>query len=277
MPRVVAIIQARMTSSRLPGKVLLDLAGASVLERVVRRTGLARGVDEVVVATTGDPADEPIVTLCRRRGWPCFRGNRDDVLDRYYRAAAAFRADVVVRITSDCPLIDPDVAGQVVAAWLAGQPGVDYASNVVPRRTFPRGLDTEVFGIASLERAWREDSNPAWREHVTPYLYRNPAEFRCRLVECGDVTWPFAPRKNAAFAERRATLAATPDLGALRWTIDTPEDYHLVRSVYEAFGHDRFGWRDVLDLLAKHPDWCEINAGVQQKQVLGPCPIRKAS
>ena len=160
-PRIVAVIQARMGSTRLPGKVLKPLAGQPVLARVVDRVRRARHVDEVVVATTTLPADDVLADLCRTRGWACERGSEEDLLDRYHAAAAAHHADAVVRITSDCPVIDPGVVDRVVEAFLV-QP-CDYASNTLEPRTFPRGLDTEVFSQAALELAWREDDNPVWR------------------------------------------------------------------------------------------------------------------
>ena len=241
--KTVAIIQARMGSTRLPGKVLLDLAGEPMLARVVHRVQRARSLQEVMVATTVQPGDDAIVQLCAAHGWPCARGSQDDVLDRYYQAALASQADIVVRITSDCPLIEPEVIDQVVGALLAGQPEVDYASNVQPPRTFPRGLDIEVLRFDALERAWREDVDPAWREHVTPYLYRHPERFRIHGVF------------NAV------------DLSHLRWTVDTPEDLELVRRIYDYFDDDAFSWHDVLALLEQHPDWLEINRTVEQKAV----------
>ena len=241
--KVVAIIQARMGSTRLPGKVLLDLAGEPVLVRCVNRTGRAQILDEVVVATTVQPADDAIVRLCAERGWPCFRGSEEDVLDRYYRAAVAHQADIVVRITSDCPLIEPQVVDRVVREFLEQQPAVDYACNVLPRRTFPRGLDTEVMSFDVLEQARHEDLNPAGREHVTPYIQYNPDLFRI----CG--------------------IMNEVDFSHMRWTVDTPEDLAFVRHIYEHFGHDRFSWHEVLTLLEQHPEWLGINRHVVQKKV----------
>ncbi|MCG2727425.1 MAG: glycosyltransferase family protein [Candidatus Methanoperedenaceae archaeon] len=221
----------------------MDLAGESMLGRCIRRTNRAQTVDNVVVATTLQPADDVIVDLCSKNGWPCFRGSENDLLDRYYRAAIVYLADVVVRITSDCPLIEPEVIDRVVREFLNLQPEVDYTSNVIPRRTFPRGLDTEVMRFDVLEKAWREDLNPAWREHVTSYIQRNPDQFRLYGI------------MNEV------------DFSHMRWTVDTPEDIAFVRLIYEHFAHDHFSWSEVLALLEKHPEWLEINQHVVQKIV----------
>ncbi|MFW6135295.1 MAG: cytidylyltransferase domain-containing protein [Chloroflexota bacterium] len=241
--RVVAIVQARMGSTRLPGKVLLDLAGEPMLTRVMERLARAERLDEVVVATTVEPADDAIVELSRDRSWPCFRGSQRDVLDRTYRSAKAYQADAVVRVTSDCPLIDWGLVDRVVEEFLARQPQVDYASNTMPNRTFPRGLDTEVVRFDALERAWCMDDNPAWREHVTPYVRRHPELFGAYGV------------------------ANDEDLSRMRWTVDAPQDLAFVRRIYEHFGHDRFSWVDVLSVLERHPEWVEINRGVKQKSL----------
>ena len=241
--KTVTIVQARMGSTRLPGKVLQDLAGEPMLARVVNRTCRAKTLQEVVIATTTNALDDVIVNLCKARDWPWFRGSEDDVLDRYYQAARKHQADLIVRITSDCPLIDPEIVDQVVREFLERQPEVDYASNTWPQRTFPRGLDTEVMRLDVLERAWREDSNPAWREHVTPYIYRNPDRFRIHNV------------------------LSQVDYSAMRWTVDTLEDLAFVRQIYDYFGHDRFSWREVLKVLEEHPEWLEINQHVQQKVI----------
>ena len=241
--RVVAIVQARTGSTRLPRKVLADLAGAPVLERVLTRLGRCRRLDEVVVATTDLPGDDVLAELCRARGWPCSRGSEQDVLDRYYQAATAHDAEAVVRITSDCPLIEPAVVDRVVDEFLQRQPQLSYASNVIPRRTYPRGLDTEVFTFAALERAWREDKREAYREHVTPYIYNNPELFSVHCVEHEE------------------------DLSHLRWTVDTAEDMELVRRIYEALGGDDFTWDEVRALLDRHPRWSEINRHMEQKKV----------
>jgi len=240
--RIVAIIQARMGSTRLPGKVLLDLAGEPVLARVVNRTQRATMLDEIVIATTTESRDEAIVELCSSRGWAHFRGSEDDVLDRYYQAAKKHHADIVVRITSDCPLIEPEIIDLVVQELLKDG-SLDYVSNTLPPRTFPRGLDVEAMTFKTLERAWQEDKNSAWREHVTPYIYRAPEKFKLKAV------------------------TNEKDLSYMRWTIDTREDLEFVRRIYNHFDHDHFSWHEVLDLLKEHPEWLEINKSVKQKEV----------
>jgi glutamate-1-semialdehyde aminotransferase/spore coat polysaccharide biosynthesis protein SpsF (cytidylyltransferase family) len=234
--KTLAIIQARMTSSRLPGKVLADIAGAPMLRRVCERVGRAATLDGVVVATSDRPADDPVAQWCGRAGVACFRGDESDVLDRYYQAARRHGADVVVRVTADCPLIDPEVIDRVVTAFRDGR--ADYAANIL-RQTYPDGLDVEVFAFAALERAWREAARPSEREHVTPYL-RNSGLFRVVGVE------------------------NETDLGPrqLRSTVDEPQDLEFVRAVYGAAnGRERLGLNDVLSLLEERPDVAALQAG----------------
>ncbi len=242
-PTVSAIIQARMGSNRLPGKVVLDLAGEPMLARVVQRVQRAEELDEVVIATTTESADDILSALCADRDWPCFRGSQDDVLDRYYRAAQEHRTDLVVRVSSDCPLIEPEIIDRVVRELLDYSPRADYACNSLPRRTFPLGLDVEAFWFETLKVLWQEDQNPAWREHVTQFLHHHPERFVIHGV----------------LNDR--------DLSGMRWTVDTPEDFDLVRRIYREFGHDRFSWQEVLTLLEQNPRWLEINRHVPQKVV----------
>jgi spore coat polysaccharide biosynthesis protein SpsF len=239
--RTLAIIQARTGSTRLPGKVMLPLLGEPVLEHVVRRVGLAKRIDGVVVATTTLSGDDPIAALGAARGWAVTRGSESDLLDRYLQAARAHHADRVVRITSDCPLIDPGLIDEVVSALDA--PGIDYAGNSLEPRTLPRGLDVEAVWLTALERADALDRDPASREHATPYLYRHPDQFRLERVP-----WPI-------------------DLSHHRWTLDTPEDFELIHRIYEAFGRDDFGWLEVLDLLDANPEWLRLNQHIRQKRV----------
>lgn len=241
--KTVAIIQARMGSTRLPGKVLADIGGKPMLARVVERTARARSIDQVVVATSTLPADDPIAVWCEEWGWACHRGSEDDVLDRYYGAACVTNAEVVVRITSDCPLIDPAILDDCTAHYRAGQPGLDYVANFLPDRTFPRGLDCEVVSFAALKRAWRDDDRPEWREHVTEYILHHSEWFRL------------------------GGWMTDPDRSGERWTVDTPEDLELIRRIYAAFDDDAFGWRAVLTLLDANPDWRRLNAHVEQKVV----------
>ncbi len=241
MGGTVAIIQARTGSTRLPGKVLLPLLGEPMLTRVVRRVARAVRLDEVVVATTTLPADDVIDALGRRQGWPVERGSELDLLDRYVMAARRHGAAVVVRVTSDCPIIDPAVIDRTIEAF--GAQPCDYASTAIAPRTYPNGLDVEVASIGALERAWREDRDPAWREHATPYLYRHPELFRLLRVPAED------------------------DQSAVRWSVDTAEDYELVRRIYEAIGRDDFTWREALAVVDAHPDWTDLNRHVVQKAV----------
>lgn len=239
MSKTVAIIQARLGSTRLPGKVLLPLAGRPMLEHVIERVRRAARVDEVLVATTTIAEDTEIVALCQQFDCASFRGDEHDVLDRYFRAAQASGASTIVRITSDCPLIDPSIIDAVLTAL--AESGSDYASNIAPPRTFPRGLDTEAFTFAALERCWSEASEPASREHVTAHIHRHPEHFR---LEC--VTHPV-------------------DYSAHRWTVDTPEDYALAERIYAHFGDNRFSWEEALAAVEAHPEWSALNAHVRQK------------
>ncbi len=228
----VALIQARMGSSRFPGKVLEDLCGEPMLWHVVNRVRKATRVDRVVVATTDRETDDAVAHFCAERIIQCVRGDEQDVLDRFYQAAKANQADVIVRITADCPLIDPTVIDKILVRFERGD--CDYVSNVF-RYTYPDGLDTEVFSFAALERAWREARKPSEREHVTPYL--RAGNFRTANVES---EIPVSPAQY-------------------RWTVDHPADLEFVRKVYEAFsGNGDFGFKDVFELLKERPDLATI-------------------
>jgi len=241
MSRVVAIVQARMSSTRLPGKVLMDIAGTSMLARSVRRLSRVESLSEVVVATTIEKSDDPIVEQCEINGWKYFRGSQEDVLDRYHAAATSFRADSVVRITSDCPMIDPGIVDAVLDEYVKWEGDVDYLSNMIPRRTYPRGLDTEVFTFDALDLAWRQDKNPSLREHVTQYILRHPGIFRIRGI-MNDI-----------------------DYSSMRWTVDTPEDLRFARTVLENFQNDQFTWKEIVEFLQARPEILEINKEIRQK------------
>ena len=228
-----AIVQARMGSKRLPGKVLSMIQGRTMLERVVERARRAERVSRVVVATSEAPEDDAIASVCRESAIDVFRGSEHDVLARYLGAAQQFDADPIVRLTADCPLLDPVVVDAVVARFAAGD--VDYAANINPP-TFPDGLDTEVFSRNALEQAAREARLRSEREHVTLYIRNHPEIFRI------------------------ANVCHARDLSAMRWTVDEPADLELVRAVYAEFGNPDFGMEDVLRLLAKQPDLARANA-----------------
>jgi spore coat polysaccharide biosynthesis protein SpsF len=237
--RIVAIIQARMGSARLPGKVLKDLEGETVLARVVNRTRRATLLNEVVVATSMLPADDVIVKECGRLKVACFRGDEADVLDRYYRAAQKFAAEAIVRITADCPLIDPELIDATIRSGLDQK--ADYATNSLVL-TYPRGLDVEMFTADALERAWRAASEEYQRIHVTPYLYENPKLFK--VISIADQT----------------------DHSQYRWTLDTTEDLEMIRAVYQHFGNrDIVHWNEVLDLMEHQPELALLNSHVRQK------------
>ncbi|HWZ83139.1 MAG TPA: aminotransferase class III-fold pyridoxal phosphate-dependent enzyme [Terriglobales bacterium] len=224
---IVAIVQARMGSSRFPGKTLADLLGRPMLDRVVDRASQARAVDQVVVATSSAPQDDLIAEFCAAEKVCCFRGSESDVLDRFRGAAKQQRADVVVRITADCPLIDPGVIDRVVERFRRGD--CDYATNAL-RYTYPDGLDTEVFSMAALEQAWREARLPSEREHVTPYL--RSGKFRVVNIE-SDI----------------------PLQKSQRWTVDHPGDLEFVRGVYSAFGgRTDFRYHEIIQLLKARPE-----------------------
>jgi spore coat polysaccharide biosynthesis protein SpsF len=240
--RVVAIIQARMGSTRLPGKVLQDIAGEPMLARVVNRVSRAGTVDEVVVATSDRVDDNVVEQLCSERGWAFFRGSESDVLDRYYRAAIAFHAEAVVRVTSDCPLIDPRLIDQHVNLLLRRWLEVDFVSNMV-KQSYPLGLAVEAMPLDVLARMKRMSQTDELKEHVTTLAYLEPQRFQIGHV------------------------MHTTDLSHLRWTVDTAEDLEFVRKIFHHFGHDHFAWEDVLPVLEQHPEWTKINQHIAQKQV----------
>jgi spore coat polysaccharide biosynthesis protein SpsF len=242
MSTVIVIVQARVGSTRLPGKVLREICGVPMLLRVVERARAIPGTDRVVVATTTEPADAQLVKLARDARVEAYAGSETDVLDRYYQAARHFGADAVVRVTADCPLLDPSVSASVLARFLDG--GVDYVTNSHPP-TFPDGLDTEVIGFSALERAWHEATRPSDREHVTPYLWRQPSVFR------------------------NACVSNPTNLSGLRWTVDDELDLKFVRDVYSrllpAYG-GTFGMSTVQELLEREPNLAVVNRGTLRNE-----------
>ncbi len=271
-----------MSSSRLPGKILEDIAGQPMLQRVFIRTSRAATVTNTIFATTTDPSDDPVAEYCDFSGIPLTRGSLYDVLDRYYQAATQTKADVIVRITADCPVIDPALIDDAVnAIWgrFEGMPdplpledlnrplipdelvfAADFVCNRLPppwHRTYPIGLDVEVCTFESLKKAWKEAQEPQHREHAMPYFYEG--------VELSAVSRQLSVGTSPR-GFRVALLNHTTDFGDYRWTVDTPEDLEFIRQVYSRFdGRNDFTWKEVLDLVHDNPDLMKINSGVQHK------------
>lgn len=235
-------VQARMGSTRLPGKILKEVLGKPLLDYLVERLLQCKECSGIVILTTVHPQDDVIESFCQERNIPCFRGSEEDVLDRYYQAALVRHPEGIVRITSDCPLIDPEVIDEAVRVFRENYPTIDYVSNSL-QRTYPRGLDVEVFSFKALEAAHREAVKEEEREHVTVYLYRHPERFGL---------------KNVAYRS---------DESRHRWTVDTAEDFTLVKLILEELypKNPRFRFKDVLEQLRRHPEWSLINAHVEQK------------
>ena len=235
---IIAVIQARMGSTRLPGKVMMTLADKPVLAHDIERVHQCRSIDEVVVATTTLERDKEIIDLCASVNTRVFTGSEEDVLDRYFQTAKAVGADHIVRITSDCPMIDPDVVDMIIGKHL--EKNVDYTSNTAPR-SFPKGLDTEVFTAEALNSAWEEAGTPYEREHVTPYIRNHPERFTIQNVN------------NPV------------DYSQKRWTLDEKADYEFISAVYdEIYSPGRiFRMKDVLALLEAKPHLETINSMVR--------------
>ena len=238
------VVQARMGASRLPGKVLKPILGRPMLAYQIERLRRCTTASRLVIATTDKPADDVVAAFCTREGVAFVRGSESDVLARYHAAIGAFPAQAVVRVTADCPLLDPELVDEVIGVYAAAAGRYDYVSNML-EKTYPYGMAVEVMSAKALDEAHREAKDPAEREHVTPFIYRRPERYRLK------------------------SLTTTPDLSRHRWTVDTPEDFELVsRILGELYARKpRFGMADVLALLEKHPDWPAINAHVAQKVV----------
>ncbi len=221
---LLAILQARMSSSRLPGKVLMPVLGEPMLWRQIERVRRSQKISKLIIATSTDPSDDPIEAFCAARGVDCFRGDLNRVLDRFYQAAVQYRPKNILRLTGDCPLSDPAVIDELVDFFNAGN--YDYASNTIPH-TYPDGLDAEIFTAKALAEAWRLAAVPYAWEHVTPYIYGNPQIFKL------------------------GSFAGKQDLSALRWTVDTKEDFERIRHIYEALYPENpfFGLQDILRFL----------------------------
>lgn len=243
-PNVVAIVQARMGSTRLPGKVLKKVAGEPLLYYLIERLKKAKLINQIIIATTEKPEDDKIIDFCMEQKLPFFRGSEENVLSRFYHAAFDYSGEVIIRVTSDCPLIDPEVVDQVVKIILNRYPEIDYASNTI-ERTFPRGLDVEAFTFNALQKAYIEANSPEELEHVTYYIYSNPKEFNIK------------------------SLKGKENNSDLRLTVDTPEDFELISLIINKLQDKNPNYRtsDIVKLLEEHPEWKEINAHIKQKAV----------
>jgi spore coat polysaccharide biosynthesis protein SpsF len=239
--KVTAIIQARMASTRLPGKVLLDLQGKPMLLRMIERVNQSNSIDRVLVATSTDSADDAVAEACQREKIPFYRGSQDDVLERFYNAALSVQAEAVVRLTGDCPLSDPGLIDEFVEVFQSGK--FDYVTNVL-RPTFPDGLDLSVFSFQTLQAAHENAVLMSEREHVVPWIWKN--------TDFGNGTGRY----------RALNIEAPTDLSAERWTVDDAADFKLVSEVFAHFlplGKG-FGYRDVLDFLAIRKDLKAMNS-----------------
>jgi len=248
---ILGILQARVSSTRLPGKVLKPILGKPMLARQIERLKGCRLLDRLLVATSRDLLDDPVALLCAEEGVDCFRGSLDDVLDRFYQAARPFHPAHVVRFTGDCPLIDPALVDSLIQFHLAG--GYDYSSNSL-EPTYPDGLDAEACRFGCLEQAWREAALASQREHVTPFIYRQPGRFSIGVL------------RNAS------------DLSSLRWTVDEPADFDLVTEIYRALypGKPHFDCSDILAFLDAHPELKSINTGHERNEGLRKSLIQDA-
>ncbi len=239
---VAAIIQARMGSTRLPGKVMLELSGQPMLWHVISRVKQAKNIDNIVLATTTANEDKQIIKLASEMAVSSFAGSENDVLDRYYQAALKYDSDIVVRITADCPLIDPDVIDEMIEFFLGH--GFDYVSNTI-KPTYPDGLDTEVFSFSALEKAWNEAVLASEREHVTPYIKKNSHLFKMKNYE------------------------HSIDLSDMRWTVDKEHDLEFVREIYKELyieNNSVFKMKDALELINKQPEINKLNVGIMRDE-----------
>jgi spore coat polysaccharide biosynthesis protein SpsF len=237
---IFAILQARTSSTRLPGKVLKPILGCSMLSLQIERIQRSKKIDKLIVATSNERSDNDIGNLCINIQIPCFRGSLDDVLDRFYQTAMQYKLEHVVRLTGDCPLIDPEIIDDVIEFYLKG--GYDYATNSMVPYTFPDGLDVEVFRFTVLEKAWHEALLSSHREHVTPFIRQHPELFKVGHY------------KNEV------------DLSHLRWTVDEPEDFEFISQIYKELypQNPTFITEDILELINRKPSLLEINSHVER-------------
>ena len=238
--KVGVIIQARMGASRLPGKPLLKVQNKTLLEHLVSRLKQVRHPLTLIIATTQNERDKSILELAKKLSIPSFAGSEEDVLDRYIKTARHYDLDVIIRVTADCPLLDPDLIDEAISRFLGPYPEIDYFSNTI-KRTYPRGMDFEVFKRRTLEEAYLDAVLNEEREHVTPFIYRHPERFRLEQ------------------------MVRDSDESQYRWTVDTPEDFELIKRLIESFQDESYRLQDLLSLIKQHPEWSLINQGVKQK------------
>ncbi len=238
--KIVTIVQARSGSTRLPNKVLLPLAGKPLIIRMLARVSGSEITGKIVVAVTNENQDDELADICKSEGYAVYRGHTTDLLDRHYQAAIKYGADAVVKIPSDCPLIDPEVITRVINTYISHKDKYDFVSNLHPA-TYPDGNDVEIMSMQSLEKAWKEAKKDFEREHTTPYLWENPQLFRK-----GNVVW-----------ETGLDYSMTH-----RWTIDYWEDYLFIKNIYDVLFNKNpdFGLNDILNYLEIHPEFRAINS-----------------
>lgn len=244
MKKIEIYLQARMGSTRLPGKTLLPIMGRPILYYQLSQLKHISEQAKTVVLTTTSIHDDPIISLCQTLKVDYFRGSKDDVLARYYFAAQKRRPDGIIRITGDCPLIDPELISQMIQAYRENEKNYDLVSNVI-KRTFPRGEDIEIFSFEALEKAFNESEDLGEREHVTQHFYKNPLQYRLKSFE------------------------GSTDLSQHRWTVDTIEDFRLIKNLLQEVYRENepFHMQDILRALTRHPEWNQINAHIKQKDV----------
>lgn len=238
---ILGLLQARVSSRRLPRKVLLPILDRPMILRQIERIRRSEGIDRLMVVTSTEPSDDPLCELCAREGLEYFRGSLDDVLDRFFQAAKVVQPQYVVRLTGDCPLIDPSLIDRLIG--YAVDSGLDYASTAL-RPTFPDGLDAEIIRYSTLEAVWQQATLRSEREHVTPYIYKNPEKFKIGSIE------------------------SEIDLSELRWTVDQQVDYEVVEAIYSALypGNPHFSTEDILAFLGREPRWREHNSRLKRNE-----------
>lgn len=236
--KIFAIVQARMSSTRLPGKIMLPLKDKPVLQNIAERIMTAKNISGVIIATSAETSDDIVENFCMKAGIKVFRGSLNNVLERYYKCALREAADVIVRCTADNALIDGNIIDEALNVFFSGE--LDYLSY---KNGLPLGMHVEVFSFAALEKSYNEARDFECLEHVTPYMIKNPEKFRVSF---------FADDKDA-------------DNSSMRFTMDTPEDYEFVKRIYASFDTNIFSYSEILRVLSEHKDFLEINQNIHQK------------